>query len=210
MRLWHYELIPYLPKQQLLGQWRELNSIYANQNKHMLIDYVYGYSTDDLYIYSLYVIREMRKRDYKIKLEKFCKYFNKSDNDSINAVIYTITSSLKLLNESIKNSEKPFIVHHDKEYLQICCWNLYEKYIRGQKGFTDLAIQFININISKRIIQSNFSNTCLKQVARLKNKLDMTKIKLKCWRNLLDQDGINSKKIVKQEITKALEEIEND
>lgn len=206
MRLWHYELIPYLPKQQLLGQWRELNSIYVKEDKHILINYVYGYSIDDLYIYSLYVIREMRKRDYKIKLENFCKYFNKSDNDSINAAIYTITSSAKLLYASIASSEKPFIVHHDEEYLKICCWNLYEKYLRGQKGFTEEAIQFINDNISKRKLQSNFDYTCVKQVARLKKKLDMIKDKLRCWRELLDQDGINSKKIVREEITKLLEE----
>jgi uncharacterized protein (TIGR02328 family) len=210
MRLWHKDLIPYLPKQQLVAQWRELNSIYVNQNKHILIDYVYGYSTDDLYIYSLYVIREMRKRDYKIKLENFCKYFNESDNDKINETIYSITGSLEFLNKYIEMSETPFIVHHDKEYLKICCWNLWEKYIRGQKGFTPEAVHFINIHISKRIIQSNFDYTCVKQVAGLKKQLDIIKIKLKCWRNLLDQDGINSKKIVREEITKVLEELKND
>jgi len=31
MRLWHYELIPYLQKIQLLAQWRELNSIFAKE-----------------------------------------------------------------------------------------------------------------------------------------------------------------------------------
>ena len=44
MRLWHKDLIPYLPKQQLLGQWRELNSIYVKQNRHILINFIYEYS----------------------------------------------------------------------------------------------------------------------------------------------------------------------
>ena len=40
MRLWHKDLIPYLPKKQLQGQWRELNSIYKLQNKHILINFI--------------------------------------------------------------------------------------------------------------------------------------------------------------------------
>ena len=35
MRLWHIDLIPYLPKSQLLAQWRELNSIFKKQDKHI-------------------------------------------------------------------------------------------------------------------------------------------------------------------------------
>ena len=43
--------------------------------------------------------------------------------------------------------DKPFKNHHNEEYLKICCWNLYEKFIRGQSGFTDEAIDFIKKNI---------------------------------------------------------------
>lgn len=39
MRLWHCEIIPYLPKTQLIAQWRELNSIFAREDKHILINY---------------------------------------------------------------------------------------------------------------------------------------------------------------------------
>lgn len=38
MRLWHIDLIPYLPKTQLISQWRELNSVFKKQNKHILIN----------------------------------------------------------------------------------------------------------------------------------------------------------------------------
>ena len=43
MRLWHYKLLPYLPKSQLIAQWRELNSIYKKQDRHILINYIYDY-----------------------------------------------------------------------------------------------------------------------------------------------------------------------
>lgn len=130
MRLWHIDLIPYLPKQQLLSQWRELNSIYANENKHILINFIYKYDKYVLWLYSDKVIKELEKRGYKIKsFEKFDAYF--------------------------KNTEKfyfpygydVFAGHMNNEYLKICCWNLYEKYIRGQEGFTDEAIDFIKNNL---------------------------------------------------------------
>lgn len=133
MRLWHYDLIRYLPKQQLLAQWRELNSIFKNQNKHILINYVYEYDDDNLYVYSLYVIKEMKKRNYKIKeWQNFYKYFKMPFKYSINQLIVNIEDKIK-----------PFSNHHNDEYLKICCWNLYEKYIRGQKGFSSEAINYI-------------------------------------------------------------------
>ena len=51
MRLWHKDLIEVLPRQQLLGQWRELNSIFKLQNRHILIDFVYVYPKEDLLTY---------------------------------------------------------------------------------------------------------------------------------------------------------------
>ena len=72
------------------------------------------------------VISEMLRRDYKIKsVENFINYFG-IDYD----YYYT-------------RKETCFDNHMNKEYLKICCWNLYEKYLRGQKGFTPEAIKFI-------------------------------------------------------------------
>ena len=67
MRLWHYKLIPFLPRSQLLAQWRELNSIFAKQDRHILINYVYEYQKKNLYYYTNLVLDEMRKRGYKTK-----------------------------------------------------------------------------------------------------------------------------------------------
>ena len=154
MRLWHKNLIPYLPKQQLLGQWRELNSIYTNQNKHILINYVYEYDKNDLLIYSLRIIVQMRIRGYKVNFVNFCRYFGLEDK--IEEFIYQFKQSKEQFAFysyaiCVKNGpswvEEPFPKHHDEEYLEICCWNLYEKYIRGQEGFTEESIKFIKENL---------------------------------------------------------------
>ena len=116
MRLWHYDLIKFLPKSQLLAQWRELNSIFKKQDKHILINYVYDYPKEDLYIYSGLVIGEMTARGYKIRsVDNYNNYF-------------------KDINEP-KEYYNPFKNHHNDRYLTQCFFNLQEKYDRGQKDF---------------------------------------------------------------------------
>lgn len=126
MRLWHYRLIPYLPKSQLLGQWRELNSIFKKQDKHILINYIYEYGKDDLYYYSLRVIQEMKERSYKIKsFDNFLKYFE-------------IPKRLEVFFKDgfFAEIDTPFFKHHNDRYLWQCFYNLQEKYDRGQKDFS--------------------------------------------------------------------------
>ena len=43
MRLWHVDLIPYLPNTQLITQWRDLNAIYARQDNHIVMNYIYDF-----------------------------------------------------------------------------------------------------------------------------------------------------------------------
>ena len=62
MRLWYYELIPYLPDLQLKAQWRELQSIFARQNRHILINYVYEYDKKELLSYTILVFKQMVKK----------------------------------------------------------------------------------------------------------------------------------------------------
>ncbi|MEO4052536.1 pyrimidine dimer DNA glycosylase/endonuclease V [Solibacillus sp. CAU 1738] len=121
MRLWHTNLIPFLPKGQLLSQWRELNSIFAKEDKHILINYIYEYPKDDLYIYSEKIMEEMKARGYKIRtLDKMERYF----------------AELGAVKEVT-----PFKLHHDDEYLEICYYNLKEKFIRGQKDYDAALFQ---------------------------------------------------------------------
>ncbi len=67
MRLWHQDLIPLLPRQQLLGQHRECCALRGKGwgKKHATVDYVFEYSPMKLYQYHMIVIEEMIKRGYK-------------------------------------------------------------------------------------------------------------------------------------------------
>lgn len=119
MRLWHIDIIPYLPRTQLLAQWRELNLIFKNQPRHILINYVYNYPKQYLLDYAFVVLNEMQWRGYKIKsYDNYAKYF-----EGIN------------LNEFSNKGELYFKEHNDV-YLKICYYNLLEKFTRGQKDFT--------------------------------------------------------------------------
>lgn len=138
MRLWHTDLIKYLPKQQLLGQWRELNSIFAKEDKHILINFVYEYDVEDLFNYSVMIYNEMIKRHFILDITRLCRYFDEKE-------FYALGFTGDELD--LWSNTKPFKNHMNEEYLKICCWNLYEKYIRGQKGFTDEAIKFIKKQI---------------------------------------------------------------
>lgn len=117
MRIWHIDMIPYLPKSQILGLWRELNSIFKKQDKHILINYIYDYDKEYLLDYSMAVITVMINRGYKVNFTNFNQYFQMIDTESVDY--------------GLKFKE------HDKEYLIICYYNLKEKYLRGQKDFTD-------------------------------------------------------------------------
>lgn len=118
MRLWHFELIRYLPRSQLLAQWRELNLIFRQEPSHILINYIYKEEykdKKDLLSYSNIVIEEMKNRGYHINYINYEQYFKGIVTDIV----------------------KPFPSYQDDEYLKICFYNLKEKYMRGQKDFSD-------------------------------------------------------------------------
>ena len=132
MRLWHIDLIPYLPKSQLVAQWRELNSIFKKQDRHLLINYIYMTDKRPLLSYSKEIIREMTNRDYKIKkLDNFNDFF-----------------------ECVPYIEGAKFWEHNNEYLEICYYNLKEKYIRGQKDFTYHTWEKLDNFYRKEVIKS--------------------------------------------------------
>lgn len=70
MRLWHKSLISYLPREQLVAQWRELSSIAGAIQKngtpnHILVNFVLNYSYDDFISYAYYIREEMTNRGYR-------------------------------------------------------------------------------------------------------------------------------------------------
>ena len=67
MRLWHQKLIPYLPRQQLLGQHRECCALRGKGwgRKHATVDYVFTHSPAKLIAYHWLIMKEMKNRGYK-------------------------------------------------------------------------------------------------------------------------------------------------
>ena len=68
MRLWHYDLIPALDRQHLLGQHRECCALRGNGwgRKHATVDYVFRHSPKYLIAYHFMVVAEMEKRGYRV------------------------------------------------------------------------------------------------------------------------------------------------
>lgn len=128
MRLWHESLIEVLPRQQLLGQWRELNSVYKKEDKHILINFIYEYPKKDLLLYSLKVILTMQRRGYNINLKNFIDYFQIKD--------------YKEMQKILLSNAKTFVKKMNKRYLLQCYYNLQEKYNCG--GITEKEWNKIN------------------------------------------------------------------
>ena len=119
MRLWHYKLIPVLPKQQLVSQWRECIAIKRQWEKgtlkHRLVSYVVEYDKARFSNYVTYLTNEMNKRHIKFQ----DKYLNE---------IYEFCKRGDTYIYYVQNYEYP---EHNDRYLKQCFYNLEEKYDRG-------------------------------------------------------------------------------
>lgn len=135
MRCWHYLLLPYLPKSQLLAQKRECDLIWkdiANGEKtnHILINYIWEYEDyeTELSIYYRFLKDEFKKRGYNFKSHKYAYMW--VDNFLYPALTH------------------PFENHHNRKYLLQCFMNLSEKYFRKQCDFDqetyDKLYNFVN------------------------------------------------------------------
>lgn len=121
MRLWHKELIPALPRQQLLGQWRECCCIASNIAKdntpnHILVNKILDYDISHFHDFTNRVISEMKARGYKVDISKFWKHFPSN-------------------NSNITYGEELYKLWHNKRYLTQCFHNLEEKFDCG--GMTE-------------------------------------------------------------------------
>lgn len=123
MRLWHKSLIPVLPREQLVAQWRELSAIAGAIQKngtpnHILVNFVTEYTWSHFVSYAKLVRDEMTKRGYRTSdkvWEKICSV----DNYSI------------ITPEEDKELNTIFYDKMDDVYLTICYYNLYEKFLCG-------------------------------------------------------------------------------
>ena len=116
MRLWHEQIIPLLPKNQLLGQHRECCALRGNgwKKKHKTVDYVFSYSPYELFLYHSLVMDEMEKRGYQVSIEWRDKNYRGK-----------IAEKYRNLEE--KMIDGPIYREHNQEYLQECIENLREK-----------------------------------------------------------------------------------
>ena len=117
MRLWHKDLIPVLPRQQLLGQWRECCLIAREISEngtpnHLLVNKIMDYPLTHFSFYAYWVYYEMKKRGYKCDEKKFViADFNAVDSCNYSGFL--------------------FYGWHNNRYLKQCLYNLQEKYDCG-------------------------------------------------------------------------------
>ena len=122
MRLWHKDLIEVLPRQQLLGQWRECCAIARNiaekgTPNHMLINKVMDYPLVHLLYYGRLVACEIACRGYVVHGDKFDDWF-RDDSGAIPFLPYPQYDEL-------------FKEWHNNRYLLQCYHNLEEKFDCG-------------------------------------------------------------------------------
>lgn len=118
MRLWHTSLIPVLPKEHLVAQWRECSAIAGAIQKngtpnHVLVNFVLDYDFDHFISYAYYIRQEMTRRGYRTMNSVWEKII------ALNPVWELIP-----IEEVYKNKMSDF-------YLTVCYYNLYEKYDCG-------------------------------------------------------------------------------
>ncbi|MRI81206.1 hypothetical protein GIY11_04165 [Aerococcaceae bacterium DSM 109653] len=116
MRLWHEDMIQFLPTPQLLGQHRECCALRGNGwgRKHSTVNYVFDYSPYKLFQYHQLIMDEMKRRNYKVTTDWLdghyrgmkCEPYEKLDTVPLSSPIYP---------------------EHDDRYLQECVDNLAEK-----------------------------------------------------------------------------------
>ena len=118
MRLWHTSLIKVLPREQLVAQWRELSAIAGSIQKkgspnHLLVNFIMDYDFDDFISYAYYVREEMTKRGYRTMNSVWEKIVSLKPNYYLLSLNYVYPEKMNTL------------------YLNICYYNLYEKYLCG-------------------------------------------------------------------------------
>ena len=122
LRLWHVDLLKQLPRQQLLGQWRECIALLGNGwgKKHSIVNYVFEYPEYYLVNFAQLVADEMVNRSYKPKRELIINALSKRHNqETVN----------KILVDSLIYSRSGYN-EHNVSYRYECIKNLNQKGIK--------------------------------------------------------------------------------
>ena len=142
MRLWHKDFILVLPREQLVAQWRELSAIAGAIQKngtpnHVLVNFVLNYDYDHFINYAGMVRAEMNRRGYR----------------TMNSVWEKITNLKPDWN--YLSYDEIYKEKMDNDYLEICLYNLWEKYLCN--GIKEAEIQNI-IELFNKKCPSRFKN----------------------------------------------------
>ena len=121
MRLWHKDLISVLPKNQLMGQWRECCLIAKNiadkgTPNHILVNKIMDYSLSHFFHYAQMIEAETLYRGYRCDFQKFFEHFRRACQVDIRT--------------NFDKSEVFCDWHNDRYFIQ-CVHNLEEKYDCG-------------------------------------------------------------------------------
>jgi len=113
-----------LPREQLVGEWRELSLIASNILKkgspnHILCNFIMDYDFDHFISYAYYIREEMTRRGYRTM-------------ESVWEKIIALKPNYIIL-----PLEKVFFNKMNDIYLNICYYNLYEKYLCGGIDYED-------------------------------------------------------------------------
>ncbi len=139
MRLWHKEMIKYLPDMQLKGQYREVFLIvYSikkfNSPKHLLVNKVMDYPLVHLSKYFSLVVRQMQAKKVRLNQDKIQELFDYlGDPEEI-------------------SFEKLYADWHNERYLRQCFYNLQEKADCGRPTKEEFE------QVQKAFPQFNFIN----------------------------------------------------
>lgn len=119
MRMWHIQMIPVLPREQLVAQWRELSAIAGNIKakgtpNHILVNKVMDYPMNYFVTYAAAVRAEMMRRGYRTMDSVWKKITSVCDD------VYYILPFDEIYKDWMNDT-----------YWIICYYNLKEKWICG-------------------------------------------------------------------------------
>ena len=122
MRIWHWKLIPALPREQLVAAWREPSAIAGNLNtkgtpNHILVNKILDYPREHFISYAFWVRQEMTRRGYRTMDSVWNKIYCTRESDYGEMEIIPL--------------EDLFPGWHNDRYLEQCYFNLEEKYDCG-------------------------------------------------------------------------------
>jgi uncharacterized protein (TIGR02328 family) len=124
LRLWHEDLIAILPRQQLLGQHREIAALRGLGwgRKHSTVNYVFIHEWEMLFNFHLKVMNEMKARGYQPNPTWYDFYYRGKRCEKLDP------------NWIAKTRRSKSYPEHNKEYLKLCIENLTKKIKEAPAG----------------------------------------------------------------------------